>query len=96
MKRDLQATNKKHHQKNNPGVCSRCCTGSGSGEESVDKAEVAPGDAGDRGDSLDIGVIVEVKGLPESAPAPLKAKAQLFLGQRSVFVGEADPAVQLR
>src|SRR5699024_8502930 len=62
---------------------------------SVDEAEVAPCDAGDRGDSLGIGVVVGVKGLTEFVPASFKDKAQFFLGQRSVFVGEADPAVEL-
>src|SRR5699024_844558 len=65
------------------------------GEESVDEAEVAPGDAGDRGDSLGVGVVVGLKGLTEFAPASFQDKAQFFLGQGAVFVGEADSAVEL-
>lgn len=61
-------------------------------EESVDEAEVASGDGGD---GLGVGVVLGVKGLTEFASASFQDKAQFFLGQGAVFVGEADPAVEL-
>lgn len=52
------------------------------GEESVDEAEVASGDAGDGGDGLGIGEVFGVQGLAEPFPAPIEDEQELVATNR--------------
>ena len=65
------------------------------GEQSVDEPKVASGDAGDGGDGLGVGEVVDVQVQAESAPLPLEDEGEFFEAERPVVVGEADPAVEL-
>jgi hypothetical protein len=62
----------------------------------VEEAEVAAGDAADRGDGLGVGEVVEVEGQAEAAPVAGQHEGELVVGQWAVLVGEPDAAIELR
>ena len=64
------------------------------GEESLEEAEVAAGDAADRGDGLGVGEVVGVERLAEGAPVALEDEEQLVGAQGPVLMGEADATVE--
>ena len=47
-------------------------------EEAFEEAEVAPGDAFDRGDSLSVGEVVRVKGAAEAFPMAIEDEEQFI------------------
>ncbi|WP_435592759.1 hypothetical protein [Nocardia sp. bgisy118] len=65
-------------------------------EESLQEAEIAAGDAGDRGDGLCVGEVVGVEFEAEFVPVPGQYEGEFFTGQGPVVVGESDAAVELR
>ena len=62
----------------------------------MDEPEVAAGDAADGGDGLCVGEVGEVQGEAELAPVAAQDEGELVVAEGSVFVGEADAAVELR
>jgi hypothetical protein len=65
------------------------------GEQAVDEAEVAAGDAADGGDGLGVGEVGEVQGQAEAFPVAGEDEGEFVVAGGSVVVGEADPAVEL-
>ena len=67
----------------------------GLGEQSLDEAEVAAGDAGDGRDGFGVGEVVGGQGEVQLGPVVLQDKEQFGGRERPVLVDEADPAVEL-
>jgi hypothetical protein len=65
------------------------------GEEALDEAEVAVGDAGDSGDRFGVGEVVGVGGEAEFVPAVLEDEGEFVGAEGPAWVGEADAAVEL-
>ncbi len=64
-------------------------------EQSLDEADVPAGEAGDRGDSLGVGEVVDVEVHAELAPVPGEDEVEFLADEGAVLVGESDPAVEL-
>jgi hypothetical protein len=66
------------------------------GEEAVDEAEVAVGDARDGRDRFGVGEVLGGQREAELVPVAREYEVQLVGAERPVMVGEADAAVELR
>lgn len=65
------------------------------GEQPMQEAEIAAGDAGDRGDGLRVRKISVVQTDAQRAPMTRQNEGQLVAGERPVMMREPDAAVKL-
>lgn len=62
---------------------------------SIEEAEVASGDAFDRGDGLGVGEVFGVEGAAEALPVAGQDEQQFLAREGAVAVGEPEAAVEL-
>lgn len=65
------------------------------GKEAFEETKVAAGDAFDDGDGLSIGEVIGIECATEMFPLTVEDEEELFSGEGSVVVGEAESAVEL-